>query len=283
MIAEQAVAVAQSALDVSVASLESIKATAKKAELDFARFERLFKEGRVSANEFEKADTGNAQAKAQLAVGETQIALSRQQVEQAKAQLLIAKKRLADSLIVSPITGIVSERMADPGEYIGGGQAILKIVDLDTIEAGAFIPAQYFTRVVPGKTTFRLSEQGAALGDVTVSYKSPVVNTTLRTFEVKGVVGKEAAAVVAPGMMVDLAIVFDSRKAFGIPSGAVLVRDGKEVVFVVKDGKATQREVETGYQNDGYTEITKGLTADDVVIYEGHTIVREGIGVDIVE
>ncbi len=283
VIARQAVAVAESSLNVSIASLESIKAAAKKSELDFDRYERLFKEGRVSANEFEKAETQNAQSEAQLAVGETQIALAKQQVEQAKAQLLITEKRLSDSLIISPITGVVSERMADPGEYIGGGQVVLKIVDLNTIEAGAFIPAQYYARVVPGKTAFRLSEHGRALGDVTVSYKSPVVNTTLRTFEIKGIVNRESAASAAPGMMVDLTIVFDSRKGVGVPSGSVLVRDGKSVVFVVKDGRAAQRVVETGYQNDGYTEITKGLAADDLVIYEGHTIVREGQGVEIVD
>lgn len=282
-IAEQALSVAKSGLAVNEANLKSIEATARKAELDFARYERLHKEGRVTANEFETRETQNLQAKANIEVGKAQIALARQQVEQATARLTIARKNLEDAHIVAPLTGRISLRAADPGEFIAAGKPILKIVDPDKLEATGFVPAAYYGQIIQGKTTFRLSDGKRDLGPVTVTYKSPVVDTTLRTFEVKGLLSKEQAASLAPGMMIGMQLVFETRESLGVPAGAVLIRDGKNVVFVAENGKAVQHEVKTGFANDGLVEILEGLEADDEVIYEGHTLVREGLPIEIAQ
>ena len=282
-IAEQAYAVAKSSLDVNEANLKSIEATAHKAELDFARYERLHKEGCVTDNEFETRQTQNLQAKANIEVGKAQIALARQQVEQADARLTIARKNLEDAHIIAPLTGRISLRSADPGEFIAAGKPILKIVDPDKLEAVGYVPSAYYGRVTQGKTTFHLTNGKEYLGPVTVTYKSPVVDTTLRTFEIKGLLSPKQAEALAPGMMIGMTLVFDSRESLGVPAGAVLVRDNKDVVFVAQGGHAAQREVKTGYPNDGKLEILEGLQPGDEVIYEGHTLVREGLPVEIMQ
>lgn len=274
VIAEQALAVAKSGLAVSKANLEKIQAEASKAEKDHARYERLHKEGRVTDNEFELSETQYLSAKAGLSVGKAQIELSKSQVDQASAQLLIARKALADSLITAPISGTVSVRRADPGEFIAAGMPIVTIVNTDDLEAAAFIPAKYFGLVIPGRTEFRLGTEGKELGKFTVSYKSPVVNPSLRTFEIKGNINgiKE----IAPGMMADMTLVFNSHEGLSVPSGAVLTRAGKTIVFVNENGTAVKREVTIGLQNDGCTEVTDGLESTEKVIIEGHTLVRDG-------
>ena len=282
VIAEQALAVAKSSLSVSMANLEKIKAEATKAERDYARYERLHREGRVTDNEFEVRETQQLSAKAGLSVGEAQIELAKQQVEQANAQLLIARKALSDTLIIAPLTGAVSVRKADPGEFIGAGSSVLTIVNTEDLEAAAFIPAKYYPEVKTGATAVRIVVNGKE-ADCQVSYKSPVVNKTLRTFEIKGSLSAETAADIAPGMMVDMTIIFEAHKNPAVPASAVLTRNGATVVFVAKDGKAVQKTVTVGLQNDGYAEITSGLDAADKVICEGHTLVREGMEVDIVD
>lgn len=283
VIARQALAVAHSQHEVAKASLESARASFDKAKLDFERYKRLHDEKRVTDNEFEIRDTALRQENANLLVGEANVKLCAQQVEQAEAQLGIALKSYADSLVIAPISGRVSVRSFDPGEYASSGKVVISIVDVDNLEAAAFIPSAHFDSVKIGETTLRLSIAGRDLGDVAVSYRSPVIDTTLRTFEIKAKLDAAKAKSFAPGMMVDAIIVFERHEAIGVPSSSILNRGGKQVVFVVNGDKAEQRIVEVGNNTDGWTEVLSGLKRGERVIYEGHTIVRDGSPVEIVK
>lgn len=279
-IAEQDLAVAQASLAVAEASAQKTEAEAHKATLDFDRYERLHKDGKVSDNEFEAATVMHEQAKAGIAVAQAQVDLAGRQVKQAEASLAIAEKNLADTKIFAPISGVVSSRTAEPGEQMSVGKTVLRIDDLAAVEAAAFLPAQYHPEVMPGETKFRLGVGGREAGVHTVTYRSPTINPTLRTFEIKGLL-ENAGEVAVPGQMADLTIVFEMRQGLGVPSASILVRAGKPIVFVVRDGKAAAREVQTGLQNDGWTEILSGLEAGETVVTEGQTQLRDGMPVEV--
>lgn len=279
-IAKQNLAVAQAALDVAQASAKKTEAEARKATLDFARYERLHQAGKVSDNEFESAEVARAQAQAGRAVAEAQVDLAERQVKQAEANLAIAEKNLADARILAPITGVVSARHAEPGEQMSVGKPVLRIDDLSVVEAAAYLPAQYYPDVVSGTTTFRLGIGGREAGAHAVTYRSPTIDPTLRTFEIKGQVAA-ADGLAVPGQMADLTIVFETRAGLGVPSAAVLVRGGKPAVFVARNGQAFLREVQTGFQNDGWTEILSGLETGETVVVEGQTQLRDGLPVEI--
>jgi len=279
-IAEQNLAVARAALAVAQASADKTEAEARKATLDFARYERLHKDGKVSVNEFEAAEVAHAQAKAGIAVARAQVDLAERQVKQAEATLSIAQKNLADTRVIAPISGVVSARIAEPGEQMSVGKVILRIEDLSTVEAAAFLPAPYYPDVVPGKTRFRLDVNGRDAGTHTVTDRSPTINPVLRTFEIKGRI-EAADGLAVPGNMADLTIVFETRTGLGIPTASILIRNGKTTVFVVQDGKAVSREVQTGIQNDAWTEIHSGLEAGDVVATEGQNQLDDGTAVNV--
>ena len=279
-IAKQNLAVAQASLKVAEASARKTDAEARKASLDFARYERLHQDGKVSPNEFEAAEVARAQAQAGVAVAQAQVDLAQRQVKLAQANLAIAEKNLADTKIFAPISGVVSARHAEPGEQMSIGKTILRIDDLSLVEAAAYLPAQYHPEVLPGATTFRLDVGGHPAGSHTVSYRSPTIDPTLRTFEIKGQVDA-ANGLAVPGQMADLTLVFESRQGLGIPSASILVRGGKPTVFVVQDGKAIAREVQPGLQNDAWTEILSGLQPGEPVVTEGQTQLRDGLPVDV--
>lgn len=279
-IAKQNLAVAEASLEVAEASAKKTEAEARKATLDFNRYERLHQDGKVSDNEYEAAEVAHAQAKAGLAVAQAQVDLAARQVKQAEASLSIAEKSLADTKILAPISGVVSSRTAEPGEQMSVGKVVLLIDDLSVVEAAAFLPAQYYPDVVPGETTFRLGVGGREAGTYAVTYRSPTINTTLRTFEIKGRV-EAADGLAVPGQMADLTIVFETRSGLGVPSASILTRNGKPTVFVVQDGKAFAREVQTGLQNDGWTEILSGLAAGETIVIEGQTQLRDGTPVEV--
>ena len=274
-VAEQDLAIARAGLAVAQASSEKVKAEARKASLDYERFNRLYKEKKVSPNEYEIADTLHRQAQAGIAVAEAQVTLARSQASQAEAALAIAHKDLDDARVVAPLSGIISLRDAEPGEQMAVGRRILQIVDLGLIEAAAFLPASYYTDIAVGTTSFRLAVNGRAAGTHAVTYRSPTINPVLRTFEIKGIVNNTAGLAV-PGSMADVTLVFESRSGVGVPGETVLARATQQIVFIVRNGKVVQTPVMTGYENDGWIEILSGLEAGAEIVTEGQTQLRDG-------
>lgn len=276
-IAEQDLAVAEAGLRVARATVASARAEARKIELDFERFERLLRDGRVSAGEFETVDVARARSQAAVSVAEAQAELAESRVRQAEAELKIARKNLEDTKVIAPISGTVSARLAEPGERAAVGRVVLRIDDLSEIEAAAYLPAQYYADVLPGRTEFRLTLDGRDAGRHVVEYRAPIIHTALRTFEIRGRVRDPDAV---PGRMAGITLVFETREQLGVPSAALLVREGRPTVFVADAGRARARAVEIGWQNDGWTEIRSGLSAGDRVIVEGQTQLRDGQAVE---
>lgn len=273
-IAEQNLAVARASLAVAQASAEKSAAESKKAARDADRYRRLHDEGKVTDNEYESRQLADEQARAGLKVAEAQVELASRQVDSASASLAIAQKNFADSKVLAPLSGVVTSRKAEPGELAAPGRVILRVEDLTAVEAAAYIPAQYYSAVVPGETTFRLIVDGADAGSFPVTYRAPVIDPVLRTFEIKGLVDSPSAV---PGALADLALVFSSHDALSVPSSAVLHRAGAPCVFVAENDRAVLVPVETGLENDGYTEILSGLSPSASVVVQGQTLLNPDV------
>jgi multidrug efflux pump subunit AcrA (membrane-fusion protein) len=280
VIARQDMEVARASLAVAKASEEKTQAEARKVELDFERYTRLHKEGKVTDNEFETREVAQEQAKAGLDVAAAQVNLAERQVKQAEAGVAIARKNLDDTKVIAPISGVITARLSEPGEEMSVGHAILRIEDLSVVEVSAYLPAQYYPEIIPGQTEFHLTVGGQDAGSVPVTYRSPVINPVLRTFEIKGTVSRGSDLTV-PGSMADLTVVFESRNGLAAPSSSILTRNQQQVVFVVQDGKAVSTPVQTGLQNDGWTEILSGLENGAVIVTEGQTLLHDNVPVQV--
>jgi len=278
--AEQQLAVTQASLAVAKASVKKSEAEATKVTRDFERFQRLHKDGRVTDHEFEVQQLQQEQAKVGLAVAEAQVGLAESQERQATAALEISRKNLKDAKSIAPLSGIVTLRSKEPGEQVAIGEVVLRIEDPSTLEAVAYLPAAYYQDIIPGTTEARLKIGGKEVGSFPVTYQSPVIHTTLRTFEIKGkVTFKEAIA----GAMAEITLVFEKRQVLGVPSNAVLIRNDNPALFVSKEGKVTLKKVETGLSHDGWTAIEKGIDEGETVVTEGQSQLREGIAITILK
>jgi RND family efflux transporter MFP subunit len=195
----------------------------------------------------------------------------------------MAEKDLADSLVLAPLSGRVSERFKEPGEMAAAGTPVVKIEDLSVLEISVFLPEEYYARVEPGKTQMRIEVSGIDLGARPATYKSPTVNPKLRTFEVKALVESPPAGV-APGCLAEVVIVMDERTGVGVPLMAIGRRGGHSVVFLVEGEQARMVQVKTGRSVGGWTEIVEGdVTAGTPVIRMGQQLVEEGTPVSVVE
>ena len=86
-----------------------------------------------------------------------------------------------------------------------------------------------------------------------------------------------------PGMFGRFQIVFDQREnVLLVPRMAVLEDEGQKSVFIVEDGLARRRSIQTGYSMGENIEVIEGLSGDETVISLGQTGLKDGAEVTVV-
>ncbi len=73
------------------------------------------------------------------------------------------------------------------------------------------------------------------------------------------------------------------RNRLLVPQEAVLVRGGRKLVFVVGDGLAKWRYIESGLENERFVEVLEGVKEGDEIITDGHLTLAHDAEVKIVE
>jgi len=275
---EQAVRLAKVGIREARARVAQAAISVEQATRETRRYQGLADAAAIPREQFEKVETGKKQAAASLKHTKVLVQVARAQAAQAEVALELARSQLADALIVAPIAGTVVRRTKEPGERANPGEQVLVIADIDVLEAVAHLPAHRFTRVEVGKTTMDVTIDGEKLGAFTVTHKSPVVDVTTRTFEVRAEI-PNADGKLAPGLMVEASIDLGKRSELAVPARAVVVKSGASLVFVVDSGKARSVFVKTGATSDGWTAIETGLSADAVVVSSGQNLLRDGLPV----
>jgi len=188
----------------------------------------------------------------------------------------MAEKDLHDAQVFAPVDGIVTLRSAEPGEMGAPGNPVLRIDNVVDLEATAHIPGQFYQRVHPGRTLVRIRCGAEVMGDFPISYKSPTVDVTFRTFEIRcDVKGNQDGAV--PGALADMDLILLSRQGMGVPFEAVLSRQEGKVVFVADGDIAREKPVKTGLETGGTIEVLEGITdPNSAVVVQGQHLLNDG-------
>jgi len=275
--------VAQSALTVARAQADQASTSRDLAAKDYERYRKLVEEAAVSVQQFDVAETQWKNSEAAYKVAEAQVELSSAQVKQAKAALAIAKRDLQDATVRAPIDGIVSRTYRELGEMVESGAPVFRIDNPSSVEISAFIPVQFYSRVVPEATLMHARVNGHDLGFLPISYRSAIADENLRTFEVKVRLDNPPDGAVA-GSMADVEIILMKREGPGVPAGSILTRSGEPVIFAVENGRARLCPVKTGLQTGGLVEILDGLPGLEVdVVTRGQDMLNDGDAVAATE
>ena len=261
-----AVRVAEDDSRLAAAKAREAEVTRDKAKLDDARMRRLVAEGAVTQDAAERAGVAFSRAEAACAAAAAQVA-------KAETALLIARKNLADATAVAPFAGTVKRKLLDAGDFARASAPVLALDNPAVHEVCFDMVSPDYARVTPGET--KVETCGRVL---TVSYKAPAVNPATRTFEVRAVT--DLAAGLAPGMLLDAAVVLADRAAPGLPARAVNIRGGRPCVFVVADGFVRSVPVEVGIADGAWREV-HGVPDGARVVVEGMLLVNEGDAVRV--
>lgn len=282
-LASQDVALAELSEQETAANLERVEADLEKATIDFERFQRLLASQAATRDAVEQQESRFKQISAQRKHAAAVVDLSRERTRQASTALAIAERNLSDSAVLAPISGVVTRRLAEPGENAEPGKPVIRIEDTATLEVAAHLPAEHYAAVQPGATAMRLSVAGVAAGSPLVSYKSPTIDPRLRTFEVRCLI-EEPGAGIAPGAMAHIEVPLEHTEGLGVPEESVQLRGGQPVVFIADGGHARMVPVETGLSSDGWIAVTSPSLLEGVaVVSTGQDLLGDGDPLDVKE
>lgn len=240
--------------------------------------EVLLNSGAIARNDFDRQKSEATAAKA--ALGAAKVKLERIQAQIARAQAGVAEAKVKIQRlqviegyknITSPITGIVQERMADPGVVVQPGMGILKIGDYRQVRLQANVSQQNLTGVKIGSPIV-----ARAIGNDTKNIKGrvtsifPKAGEETRTVTVEAVVDNPHGQIMA-GQAVEMQIITAHKpNTLSISQAALIEYAGKPAVWVAEGKSAKRKFVTTGLTSGDRTEITNGLQPGDLVITSGH-------------
>jgi len=200
----------------------------------------------------------------------------------------LARKSRADAVLVAPISGIVSQRLAQPGERVAVDGKIVEIVDLSRIELEAAVAPEDVGEVRVGQTA-RLNVDGLSEpATATVARINPSTQTGTRAVMVYLALQPQPG--LRQGLFARGSIELQRKDVVAAPLTAVRVEQARPYVLVVDGGKVVQRSVELGARGDASfggrpeaaVEIVSG-TVDGATLLRGNAgAVRDGTPVKVV-
>ena len=245
------------------ASAQALRASAAE---ELRRQNEEFK--RVSVLVREKALSGD------------QLDLARASLERAKAALAQADQAAGDYVVTAPWDGIVSQVHVADGNFVAPRETLVDLYDPASLVLRFTVAEDQAFVLKPGSKVLAVFD---GLGDkefeLEIVRAYPGLDRRLRTraFEAR----LPEKVVFIPGMFGRLRAVLHEESVMTVPIDAVVVQGGKHIVFRVVDGKASRRQIETGFEQDGRVLVRSGLEPGDKIIVGGIERVKDGAGVRV--
>jgi RND family efflux transporter MFP subunit len=250
------------------AIVRQARAVLDEAKLTLDRMTRLWDQQLIA-----RAQLDSAQFGLQSAEGRFQDALEEVRNRQAilvqrRAEVDLARQQLADTALVSPIDGAVSQRQASTGEYLGAGAPVVTLVRTHPLRLRLSVPEREAPSVKVGQTV-RVRVEGEAAGHQgTVARLSPQIAELNRTLLIEAEVPNERG-LLRPGAFARVEVVTQvDQPMVTVPASAVVVFAGVEKVMSVKDGKSVEIRVQTGRRQGDRVEVLSGLQGGELVVVQ---------------
>ena len=197
----------------------------------------------------------------------------------------VARKALEDTVLRSPISGMVAQRLAQPGERVAVDARIIEVVDLSRLELEALLnPADSVAVRVGQKAQLTIEGVGAPV-PATVMRINPSAQAGSRTVPVYLRVEQPASATpLRQGLFVQGTLDTGRADVLAVPLDAVRTDKPAPYLQVLKDGRVAYAEVKTGNRAvvDGQTLVAvEGVPEGTAVIAGRIGQLREGTAVAV--
>jgi len=272
---------AEAALDVNaVPEVQNAKATFELAQGEFNRIKSLLDQRVVSQSEYDQRRTQMEATRQQYEAAKNGAAQQYQMLQAARARVALARKAVADTVVRSPFSGVVAERLVSAGDYVTKGMKVAVVVRVNPLRVALTIPEQFVSAIGVGQTVdFDVDAYPGRRFEGKVKYISPALQADRRALTVEAVVPNPNGEL-KPGLFAT-ARLEQPAKTPGIlvPSGAIQTSAGTSRVFVLNADHVDERIVTTGQTVGDLVEITKGLSSGERVATTNVGKLSDGIKV----
>lgn len=251
------------------------QASSARAQLDIAR--RTLENNRALVAQGFISPTG-------LETSVNNEAAARANHEAALAAMELARKARADGTLIAPIAGLVSQRLAQPGERVPVDARIVEIVDLSRVELEAAVAPDDVVQLAIGQTA-RLQVDGLPEAmTARVARISPSAQTGSRSVLVYLAIDPHPA--LRQGLFARGRVAVAQTQSLAVPLAAVRTDLSQPYVLQVQDGKAVLKTVKLGARGEvngqPWVAITAGLAEGATVLTGTVGAVRDGTAVRLV-
>jgi RND family efflux transporter MFP subunit len=254
----------------------------------------VLEEARLTHERMVKLWDGNLIARAELdaAISQLAVAEGRHQdaieevrnrqgmLVQRRSELEIARQQLADTVIVSPLDGAVSERQASVGQYLAAGTPVATLVRIDPLRLRLAVPEREAGSVRSGQTVELTVEGDANKYQGRVARLAPSISESNRTLLVEAEV-PNAGGMLRPGSFAKADIVIAANEqVVAVPRDAIVTFAGIDKVFTVAEAKTVEKRVRTGRRIGEQVEIVGGVAAGErVIVRPGNLVAGQPVAV----
>jgi len=236
--------------------------------------QRLLKAGGGTREDVEKAalDLKVAQLEKQQLENEIRSKQQTMKIEIREAEIALAiqqndlqalKRKLDRAEVVASRDGVVTWVNKNIGASINEGEALVRIANLSSFKVAGSMSDNMLDQIynaMPAIVRVGESHLRGSIANI-----SPSINNNIVSFELR--LDQKDAKVLRPNQKVDVFLVTQTRpKVMRVANGPAFNGSGKQDIFVLKNGVAERRAVETGLSNFDFIEIRSGLRLGDEVI-----------------
>ncbi len=223
-------------------------------------------------------------AQTRVALAQAELVEAQSALGSAQAALAIAKDNLADSVVRAPVVGRIQKRSVTDGQYMVPGGEIALLVQTDPVRLRFTVPE---SKAAALSRSMKVSFTVPALPGETVEAEVYDVGATAdpETREVQSWARiPNPDGLLRPGYFASVKIVTESKSAsVVVPLGAVLPTELGMVAYVVQDGMAVRKKLETGLQVTGDAiEILSGLEPGEQLVVEGMGSLQDNVAVTVI-
>lgn len=241
--------------------LEQAELKLRNDEAELERVRQLLQEGGISQSDFDQL---------QLAFNVSKSSFQNLQ---------------ENTILRSPISGVVSARNYDRGDMYAMGQPIFTVQQITPVKILVGVSESDYTRVKKGdKATVTVDALPGKVYSGTVIRLYPTMDAATHTFMAEVQVRNEKREL-RPGMYARVALDFGSTQNIAIPDAAVVKQQGsgQRSVYILDRETETValRNVELGRHFDGKYEIVSGIDEGEEVVIKGQTALKSGIKVEV--
>ena len=193
---------------------------------------------------------------------------------------------LQNTILRSPINGVVTARNYDRGDMFSMGQPIYTVEQIAPVKLLVGISESDYSKVKKGNEvniTVDAFPGKVFVGKINRIY--PTINESTHTFNVEVIVPNKDN-VLRPGMYARVTVQFGVNNSVVVPDTAIVKQtgSGERFVYVLNaDGTVTYQNVKLGRRMESMYEILSGVEDGAKVVTEGQVRLKDGIKVTVAE